>query len=76
MCLFTRSDNVDLSVINPRRDKSGVYKVIFRNGQGQDERDINVNIMGNYKYLNIRGCNATFSDLSSLLSLREFLVKF
>ena len=43
-----RSDNVDLSVINPRRDKSGVYKVIFRNAQGQDERDINVNIMGNY----------------------------
>ena len=46
--VFVRSDNVDLSVINPRRDKSGVYKVIFRNGQGQDERDINVNIMGNY----------------------------
>ena len=47
--LSIKSDNVDLSVINPRRDKSGVYKVIFRNGQGQDERDINVNIMGNYK---------------------------
>jgi hypothetical protein len=37
---------VDLSVINPRREKSGTYKVIFRNAQGQDERDINVNIMG------------------------------
>ena len=57
---------MDLSVINPRRDKSGVYKVIFRNGQGQDERDINVNIMGNYKYFNLRGCTATFSQPSSL----------
>ena len=45
-----RGDSVDLSVINPRREKSGVYKVIFRNAQGQDERDINVNIMGNYKH--------------------------
>jgi hypothetical protein len=33
-------------VINPRREKSGVYKVILKNNQGQDERDINVNIMG------------------------------
>ena len=44
--LTFRGDNVDLSVINPRREKSGTYKVIFRNAQGQDERDINVNIMG------------------------------
>ena len=51
---------MDLSVINPRREKSGVYKVIFRNAQGQDERDINVNIMGNYKHL-------TFSSISSSL---------
>ena len=47
LCDVFRGDNVDLSVINPRREKSGVYKVIFRNAQGQDERDINVNIMGN-----------------------------
>ena len=45
--VFFRGDNVDLSVINPRREKSGTYKVIFRNAQGQDERDIHVNIMGN-----------------------------
>ena len=64
--LSIKSDNVDLSVINPRRDKSGVYKVIFRNGQGQDERDINVNIMGNYEYFNLRGSNATFSKPPSL----------
>jgi len=43
--IHIKGDSVDLSVINPRRDKSGVYKVIFRNAQGQDERDINVNIM-------------------------------
>merc|ERR1740128_606419 len=40
-----KGDSVDLSVINPRRDKSGVYKVILKNNQGQDERDIMVNIM-------------------------------
>ena len=57
---------MDLSVINPRRDKSGVYKVIFRNAQGQDERDINVNIMGNYEYFNLRGSNATFLSPPSL----------
>ena len=56
--VFVRGDSIDLSVINPRRDKSGVYKVILRNGQGQDERDINVNIMGNYKYFT--PCNSTF----------------
>lgn len=44
--LSIKGDSVDLSVINPRREKSGTYKVIFRNAQGQDERDINVNIMG------------------------------
>jgi len=43
--LHMNGDSVDLSVINPRREKSGVYKVIMRNAQGQDERDINVNIM-------------------------------
>jgi len=40
-----KGDSIDLSVINPRREKSGVYKVIIRNAQGSDERDINVNIM-------------------------------
>jgi len=40
-----KGGSVDLSVLNPRREKSGVYKVIMRNAQGQDERDINVNIM-------------------------------
>lgn len=40
-----KGDKIDLSVINPRREKSGVYKVILKNNQGQDERDINVNIM-------------------------------
>ena len=43
---FPRGDNVDLSVINPRREKSGTYKVVLKNAQGQDERDIHVNIMG------------------------------
>ncbi len=47
---FVRGESIDLSVINPRREKSGVYKVILRNGQGQDERDINVNIMGRQTY--------------------------
>ena len=46
--MISRGDSIDLSVINPRREKSGVYKVILRNSQGQDERDINVNIMGQY----------------------------
>lgn len=40
-----RGDSVDLSVINPRREKSGVYTVILKNDQGQDQRDIMVNIM-------------------------------
>jgi len=39
-------DNIDLSVINPKREKSGVYTVIMRNAQGQAETDILVNIMG------------------------------
>ena len=43
---FCRGDSIDLAVINPRREKSGVYKVILKNAQGQDERDIMVNIMG------------------------------
>ena len=32
-------------MINPKREKSGIYKVIMKNAQGQDERDIHVNIM-------------------------------
>ncbi len=44
--LNIQGDKIGLSVINPRREKSGTYKVILRNAQGQDERDINVNIMG------------------------------
>ncbi|XP_023324296.1 twitchin isoform X2 [Eurytemora carolleeae] len=40
-----KGDSIDLAVINPRREKSGVYKVILKNAQGQDERDIMVNIM-------------------------------
>ena len=42
----SRGDKIDLSVINPRREKSGLYKVILKNNQGKDERDIMVNIMG------------------------------
>ena len=38
-------DKIDLSVINPRREKSGKYKVILKNAQGQSEKDIDVNIM-------------------------------
>jgi hypothetical protein len=53
---FVRGESIDLSVINPRREKSGVYKVILRNGQGQDERDITVNIMGRHSYsLRLKG---------------------
>ena len=37
--------SIDLSVINPRREKSGKYKVILKNAQGQSEKDIDVNIM-------------------------------
>ena len=40
-----QGDNISLSVINPKREKSGTYKVILRNAQGQDEKDININIM-------------------------------
>ena len=43
-----RGDSVDLSVVNPRREKSGVYTVILKNDQGQDQRDIMVNIMGQF----------------------------
>jgi len=50
-------DNIALSVINPKREKSGLYKVILRNAQGQDEKDIMVNIMGEFSDLcpNITG---------------------
>ena len=43
--LSLSGDAVNLSVINPKREKSGTYKVIIKNAQGQDERDIVVNIM-------------------------------
>ena len=43
--LTVHGDRVQLDVINPKREKSGVYKVIMRNAQGQDEKLINVNIM-------------------------------
>lgn len=41
-------DKIDLSVINPSRDKSGIYTVILRNAQGEVRKDINVNIWGIY----------------------------
>ena len=34
-----------MDVINPKREKSGTYKVIMKNAQGQCEQDIHVNIM-------------------------------
>ncbi len=43
--LTVHGDRVQLDVINPKREKSGVYKVIMKNAQGQDEKDILVNIM-------------------------------
>jgi len=43
--LTVHGDRVQLDVINPKREKSGVYKVIMKNAQGQDEKLINVNIM-------------------------------
>ena len=49
--LNIQGENVGLTVINPRREKSGTYKVILRNAQGQDERDIVVNIMGKVTYV-------------------------
>ena len=39
-------DQIKLAVINPTRDKSGVYTVVLRNAQGEVRRDINVNILG------------------------------
>merc|ERR1711963_109442 len=38
-------DSINLSVINPRRDKSGIYTVVVKNAQGQSSKDILVNIM-------------------------------
>ncbi len=53
-----QGDSIGLSVINPKREKSGTYTVILRNAQGQDEKDIEVNIMGEgiskYMFVNIR----------------------
>ncbi len=43
--LTVHGDRVQLDVINPKREKSGIYKVIMKNAQGQDEKDIHVNIM-------------------------------
>ena len=43
--LTVHGDRIQLDVINPKREKSGVYKVIMKNAQGQDEKDILVNIM-------------------------------
>jgi len=43
--LTVHGDRVQLDVINPKREKSGTYKVVMKNAQGQDEKLINVNIM-------------------------------
>jgi hypothetical protein len=43
--LTMHGDRIQLDIINPKREKSGVYKVIMKNAQGQDEKLINVNIM-------------------------------
>lgn len=43
--LTVHGDRIQLDVINPKREKSGTYKVIMKNAQGQDEKLINVNIM-------------------------------
>ncbi|XP_059094392.1 twitchin-like [Tigriopus californicus] len=43
--LNLQDGNISLSVNNPKREKSGIYTVILRNGQGEDSRDIEVNIM-------------------------------
>ena len=44
---------IDLSVVNPSREKSGVYTVILRNAQGEVRKDINVNVLGNVVYCNV-----------------------
>lgn len=43
--LTVHGDRVQLDIINPKREKSGTYKVIMKNAQGQDEKLINVNIL-------------------------------
>jgi len=43
--LTVHGDRVQLDIINPKREKSGVYKVIMKNAQGSAEKLINVNIM-------------------------------
>eukprot|EP00096_Caligus_rogercresseyi_P014915 TRINITY_DN737_c0_g1_i1.p2 TRINITY_DN737_c0_g1~~TRINITY_DN737_c0_g1_i1.p2 ORF type:complete len:893 (-),score=284.60 TRINITY_DN737_c0_g1_i1:6951-9629(-) len=43
--LTVHGDRIQLDVINPKREKSGIYKVIMKNAQGSDEALINVNIM-------------------------------
>merc|ERR1711963_674329 len=43
--LTVHGDRVQLDVINPKREKSGIYKVIMKNAQGTAEKDIQVNIM-------------------------------
>ncbi len=44
--LTMTGDKLDLSVINPTREKSGIYTVVMSNAQGEVRRDIPVNIMG------------------------------
>ena len=44
--LDMNDDQINLSVVNPTRDKSGLYTVVLRNAQGEVRRDINVNILG------------------------------
>merc|ERR1712226_500563 len=43
--LTVHGDRVQLDIINPKREKSSVYKVIMKNAQGSAEKLINVNIM-------------------------------
>jgi predicted phage tail protein len=43
--LTLHGDRIQLDVINPKREKSGKYKVTMRNAQGSCEKWIDVNIM-------------------------------
>lgn len=57
-------DKVTLTVINPRREKSGTYKVIMSNSQGQDEQEVEVNILGEADKFYIRRQTIPFSVTS------------
>jgi hypothetical protein len=46
VALKMQGGKIDLSVINPKREKSGTYTVILRNAQGEAKTDIQVNIQG------------------------------